>query len=200
MAEIAPFAAVPRLSHDLCSVRPGSPCARLAVRAAPAARDIVSRRLGVTLPDMPMTSAMADSRCALWLGPDEWLVLDWRDRAVGAVRPAADAAADNVSVVDVSDRQVAIIVEGEAAADLVNADSPLDLSLRAFPKGAVARTVFGRTEVIVWRQARDLFHLEVMRSFADYVWRILELAHADITSDPGTLTSSPDPVRPTRRP
>ena len=39
----------------------------------------VSKALGVKLPQKPKTSASDGGRTALWLGPDEWLVLgpDW---------------------------------------------------------------------------------------------------------------------------
>lgn len=185
-----------RLSHDLCDVGPGPPAARLAVRAGADALDAASRWLGVALPDTPMAGREAGSMAALRLGPDEWLVLDRRDPATAVHWPPAEPPAGRLSVVDVSDRQVAIIIEGPAAADLLNAGSPLDLSPGAFPVGRVVRTVFGRVEVVIWRQAAERFHLEVWRSMAGYVWRILALAHADIISDPASLASRPDAARP----
>lgn len=179
-----------RLSHHLCDVGPGPPAARLAVRAGADALDAVSRWLGVALPDAPMAGREAGSMATLRLGPDEWLVLDRRDPATPW--PPAEPSAGRLSIVDVSDRQIAIIIEGPAAPDLLNAGSPLDLSPGSFPVGRVVRTVFGRVEVVIWRQAAARFHLEVWRSMAGYVWRILALAHADITSDSASLASRPD--------
>lgn len=175
----------PRLSHALCEVELAPPCARLAVRAHMAALDSVAAWLGIALPDTPMTGRETDSKAALRLGPDEWLVLNWR----ADPWPPGSPPDEPISVVDVSDRQVAILLKGIAAGDLLNAGSPLDLSSGAFPVGRVVRTVFARTEIIVWRQSAECFRLEVLRSMASYVWRILELAHADIISDPASLAS-----------
>jgi sarcosine oxidase subunit gamma len=36
----------------------------------------LSKALGVKLPVKPKTSASTGGRTALWLGPDEWLVID----------------------------------------------------------------------------------------------------------------------------
>ncbi|HRD29770.1 MAG TPA: sarcosine oxidase subunit gamma family protein, partial [Caulobacter sp.] len=133
---------------------------------------------------------------ALRLGPDEWLVLRVHDPAGAGPWPPGPPPEEPVSVVDVSDRQVAILISGVAAADLLNAGAPLDLSPAAFPVGRVARTVFGRVEVVIWRRSAESFHLEVWRSMAGYVWRILALAHADIISDPASLASRPGAAGP----
>jgi sarcosine oxidase subunit gamma len=45
---------------------------------------------------------------------------------------------------------------------------PLDLSAQAFPVGMVARTLFHKAEIVLWRREEG-FHLEVWRSFAPYV-------------------------------
>ena len=59
----------------------------------------------------PKTSETKGTRTALWLGPDEWLILD------SAKNPMDDAAKAKVlnSAVDVSHRNTAIIVSGAAA-------------------------------------------------------------------------------------
>lgn len=199
MAETISIAAAADLSHPLCSVRRGPACARASVRVAPAVQDTSSRWLGLALPDQPLTSAVKGCRAALWLGPDEWLVLDWQAGDEATALSTADTSGQLVSIVDISDRQVAIILEGAAAGDLLNAGSPLDLTPSAFPVGAVARTVFCRAEIIVWRQASDRLHIEVARSLADYVWRVLELAHADLVIDAARPGAVPDPTPPTEK-
>lgn len=186
----------PRLAHALCEVEPGPPCARWVVRAPLTALDSVAAWLGVALPDRPMAAHEEGSKAALRLGPDEWLVLDYRASAGADPWPPGPPPDEPVSVVDVTDRQVAILISGVAAADLLNAGAPLDLSPGAFPVGRVVRTVFGRVEVVIWRRSAERFHLEVWRSMASYVWRILALAHADIISDPASLASRPDAALP----
>jgi sarcosine oxidase, subunit gamma len=77
------------------------------------------------------------------------------------------------SLVDVSHRQTAFEVSGPQATLLLNAGCPLDLDLSAFPVGMCTRTVLAKAEIVLWRTSQDVFHVEVWRSFADYVSRFL---------------------------
>jgi sarcosine oxidase subunit gamma len=43
------------------------------------------------------------------------------------------------------------------------------LDPEAFPVGMCARTLFAKAEVILWRRSAEEYHLEVARSFSDYV-------------------------------
>ncbi|GAB4358298.1 MAG: sarcosine oxidase subunit gamma [Oricola sp.] len=142
---------------------------RISLRAAGTAVAALSKALGVALPKKPKTSASKGSRHALWLGPDEWLVID------EAGNPAADCAASKAlhSAVDVSHRNTALIVSGPAAADAINAGCPQDLSLEAFPVGACSRTVMGKIEIVLYRTAEDAFRVECWRSFSEYAFDFL---------------------------
>src|SRR5262245_3288494 len=52
------------------------PAERISLRAPAASVPDLSRALDLDLPMKPKTSASAGGRAALWLGPDEWLVID----------------------------------------------------------------------------------------------------------------------------
>jgi len=41
------------------------------------------------------------------------------------------------------------------------------------------RTVFAKAEIVLWRTQPEQFHLEVWRSFAPYVWELLEIVGAE---------------------
>jgi len=73
------------------------------------------------------------------------------------------------SLVDVSHRQGALELRGPHAAWLLNGGCPLDLDARVFPAGMCTRTVFAKTEIVLWRTAAEVFHVEVGRSFTDYL-------------------------------
>lgn len=152
------------------------PAHRLALRAPAASVAAMSKALGLGLPAKPKTSAAKGSRVALWLGPDEWLVIDDGDKD-----PLADCAgvAALHSAVGVSHRNVAIAVTGRNAANAINAGCPQDLSLDAFPVGAASRTVLGKVEIVLHRQAPDAFRVECWRSFSDYVLTFLKEAARD---------------------
>jgi sarcosine oxidase subunit gamma len=116
---------------------------------------------GVKLPREACRAATYGALSALWLGPDEWLLL----LPDGQALPLNAMA----SVVEVSDRQVGIEVAGENAAEALNAFNALDLHIEAFPVGMCTRTIFGKAEIMLWRTAPEKFHIEVWRSFAPYV-------------------------------
>lgn len=151
------------------SIEAAPEASRISLRAGGTAVAALSKALGVTLPKKPKTSASKGSRHALWLGPDEWLVID------EAGDPAADCAGVKTahSAVDVSHRNTAIMVSGPAAADVLNAGCPQDLSLEAFAVGACSRTVLGKIEVVLYRTGEDAFRVECWRSFSEYAFDFL---------------------------
>lgn len=152
------------------SVVPAKPAARMSLRARSDGIAALSAALKVEIPTKPKTSAQADDRHALWIGPDEWLVID-----LAGNDPTIDAATVQSlhSAVDVSHRNVAILVSGAKAADVINAGCPQDLSLEAFPVGACSRTVLGKIEIVLLRTAADQFRVECWRSFSDYAFAYL---------------------------
>lgn len=152
------------------SVTPAAEATRLSIRADESAANALSTALGVTLPLTPLTSSTASGRSALWLGPDEWLIID----ETGADMMVLCAGVTALhSAVDISHRNTAVIVKGPAAAETLNAACPLDLAITAFPSGKCARTVLGKVEVVVLRKAEDEFRVECWRSFAPYVFGML---------------------------
>jgi sarcosine oxidase subunit gamma len=155
------------------ALMPAEPAARLALRARAEAVPALSEALGIALPQKPKSSASAGGRHALWLGPDEWLLID----EAGADLPAAAAKASVLhSAVDVSHRNTAIIVSGEGAEATLSAGCPQDLSLAAFPVGACSRTLLGKIEVVIWRCGEEEFRVEFWRSYADYAFGFLSTA------------------------
>jgi sarcosine oxidase, subunit gamma len=130
--------------------------------------------LGLALPREACRAADGANASALWLGPDEWLVVSRTETAEALAARAAEAIGDTPhSLVDVSHRSVTLRVEGADAALALNAFCPLDLGLAAFPPGAVTRTVLGKTEIVLWREAPDRFLVDVWRSFAPYALGLL---------------------------
>ena len=167
-----------------------APTERLQIRRLPAmARHILRCRdvriaaasdiLGIALPRTACRSASQGDLHALWLGPDEWLILG-RDDVAGRLAAGAEPlAAIGAGFVDVGHRQQAIAVTGAAVETWLASGCPLDLALPAFPIGACTRSLFHKAEIVLWRTAAAAFHLEVWRSFADYVETLLIDGEAD---------------------
>jgi sarcosine oxidase subunit gamma len=155
------------------------PVERRILRGRAAALVAAGRALNLDLPQAGGTAA-ANGCTALWLGPDEFLLL--APPEANACWPLLQTALADLphACVDVSQRQVAFEVAGEHAAAALNTGCPLDLELAAFPAGHCTRTVFGKAGIILWRTAADRFHVEVWRSFAAYVSRLLGEAERDV--------------------
>ncbi len=158
------------------SITPAEPATRISLRAPEASRAALSAALGLTLPEKPKASAVTGARQALWLGPDEWLVIDEGEADLMAACAQVNALH---SAVDVSHRNTAILVSGRQAEDVLAAGCPQDLSEQAFPVGACSRTVLGKAEIVLYRLAEDAFRVEVWRSFSDYAFGLLAEAARD---------------------
>lgn len=172
-----PLAGIAPLAGAAVGMAPLPPMARFVLRARPAAMEAVAAPLGTRLPVVACRSAVAGNRAALWLGPDEWLLL--APDADGPAWSAALAAAMGPhphSLVDVGQRQSGLMLTGRQAATVLNAGCPLDFDPDAFPLGMCTRTVLGKAEVVLWRTGAQSFHVEAWRSFLPYVWGFLEEA------------------------
>lgn len=152
------------------------PAERMSLRAPEASVAALSKALGVTLPKQQKTSASKAGRTALWLGPDEWLIID--EAGKDPLADCTDVTALH-SAVGISHRNIAIGVTGAGAVATINAGCPQDLSLDAFPVGAASRTILGKTEIVLLRKAPDDFRVECWRSFSDYVFTFLSEAARD---------------------
>jgi sarcosine oxidase, subunit gamma len=150
------------------------PGSRLILQCDAAARSAAAAAWGVPFSEEPCRAQTLDERATLWLGPDEHLL--WQASRQSAL-PIADLegalATHAHSLVDVSDRQVALEVFGPHAATILAGACPLDLAEREFPVQMCTRTVLAKAEIVLWRTAPDAFHLEVWRSFQSYTQALL---------------------------
>ena len=127
--------------------------------------------LGFALPAAPNTVRSQHDRRALWLGPDEWLVVgpDGQQAALEqAVRTGLNGASG--SIVDVSANRTLLEIRGPEAHELLAHGVPIDLDVRSFGPGSCAQTLLAKAQVIIQRISEDpAFHLYIRSSFAPYV-------------------------------
>jgi sarcosine oxidase, subunit gamma len=152
---------------------------RWILRGGPEVSLAVGGAFGAPPPLEPLRATGDGGRAALWLGPDEWLLIaeDGGAELAGALEAALVGFPH--SLVDVSHRQCAIELSGPGAARLLNAGVALDLDLEAFLVGMVARTLLLKAEITLWRRDAERFRLEVARSFAPYVAAVLTASARD---------------------
>lgn len=176
IAERRPAFAGKSASGPAASVAVLPVASRLSLRAPAASLSALSKALGLDLPTRPKSSVSDGTRCALCLGPDEWLILD--EAGVDLTAPLASVG-DFHAAVDVSHRNVGFIVSGAGAASAINAGCPQDLSLAAFPVDAASRTILHKIEIVLYRTGETEFRVECWRSFADYAFSYLAEAVRD---------------------
>ncbi len=145
---------VERLGH------PGQVGIRVAPGSPAAAR--VEALLETPLPG-PNTAAAG----ILWLGPDEWLVVD-RDVPEAALR---ESLAGEGAAVELSANRLALAVRGPAARDLLAGCCAIDLHPRSFGVGSCVQTLVAGVAAIVelTGDPPPQFRLMVRPSFADHI-------------------------------
>jgi sarcosine oxidase subunit gamma len=102
------------------------------------------------------------------LGPDEWFL-----RAEGNAAMPTGAGLP-VSITDISERSICLVVEGPRASEILTSGCPLDLD--NFAVGRATRTIYETVEIILIREDVDRFHVEVWRSMAPWLWAALTTA------------------------
>ncbi len=173
----------PLATRSPVSIGLSPPITRFVFRGSAEAARLCGTAFGCALPVETCRARRDGGRAALWLGPDEWLLLDLDAGDPGqlAAKVAAAIAPTPHALVDVSHRQVGVEVDGVLTPALLNTGCPPDLHEEAFPIGMSTRTVLAKADVVLWRQADERFHLEVNRSFAPYLVAFLRTANDGLT-------------------
>ena len=178
------FTALSAVSGGDLSIRELPFVSQLNFRADPTNTDLMERVTsnlgGLALPLMPNTVTPRGDRRALWLGPDEWLVVgpDGKRTAFTAALEAGLAGAFG-SIVDVSANRSVLEIRGSKARELLAHGVAIDLDQRSFGPDRCAQTLLAKAQVIIERRDEEAFCVYVRTSFAGYVADWLLDAAAD---------------------
>jgi sarcosine oxidase subunit gamma len=127
--------------------------------------------LGLDLPTLPNTVAVAGDRAALWLSPDEWLILlpfPARASVLAALRTALNGR--HASITDVSANRTILELTGSKAREVLAKGCGLDLHPRRFKPGQCAQTVVARSQALIWQTDNvPTYRVLVRPSFAGYL-------------------------------
>lgn len=129
--------------------------------------------LGLDLPTKPRSSAAWGEVQALWLSPDQWLILCPRAKTedlLAALRNALNGI--HSFAVDVSDMRTILRIEGGAARAVLLKGCSLDLQSPDYEPGTVRRLRFAEVAGLIHIVSGkpDVIDLYVFRSYADYAW------------------------------
>jgi len=142
-------------------------------------KSAVADALGFKLPATPRTSTEKHRISALWLSIDQWLIVAPHEFGVGLPKSLGKATAGKqASATDMSDARTALRLEGRGAREIIMKGGAADLLAADFTPGSVRRLNFAGVAALVhYRSAPpDRLDLYVLRSFADYTYRWLEIA------------------------
>lgn len=149
----------------------------------PAFLEAVTQALGLALPLEANTTASNAEVAILWLGPNEWLVIQHEatpDAEAHLATRLRNAPGDfHSAVTEVGESLVCIHLAGARAADVIAKGCPLDLHPGVFGgAGRCAQSHLSKTAITLHKVSDDegggpAFDLYTRRSFADYLWRWL---------------------------
>ncbi|TNE35585.1 MAG: hypothetical protein EP348_08500 [Alphaproteobacteria bacterium] len=132
--------------------------------------DAVKTVAGVTLPKKANKVATGDKMKALWLSPDEWLLVGeeaTQDALVAALEEAL--AGQHIAVNDVSANRTIFALEGLHARDALMKSCALDFHPGNFTAGDCAQTVIGKSPAIIEQVSLTDYHLYIRGSLSRYV-------------------------------
>lgn len=140
----------------------------------------VNEAAGLAVPGR-LEAVFGTGTAALWMSPDELLLICPRERQETAVAAAEKALAGTHHLVaDVSDARAAFRLEGEGAQirEVLAKLSPADLHPDAFPPGRVRRTRLAQVPAAFWMPDANSAEVVAFRSVAAYVFDLLRTASA----------------------
>ena len=143
----------------------------ITVRCSAAVLDLVDLPMGLVFPRDANRFATVGTTRILWVGPDDWMIVDARADAPDLLAALESAfAGHDAAVIDVSGNRVRFRVSGSDARALMNRACALDLDPPHFGAGQCAGTLVARAQVIVL-QVGDApsYELLVRRSLAAYL-------------------------------
>ena len=136
----------------------------------------IGKNLNMILPTEANTSTSGETLTALWLSPDEWMLVS--NETVNAdinTYQIEDDLINNISkvnlgaVTDVSDQFVMINIKGSKVFDLFATGSPFNFNEFKNKKGSVVQTILSHIDVIIYLTEINEVNLLVRRSFSEHL-------------------------------
>lgn len=156
------------------------PVGQITFRGEPACLPLAAAAFGTGVPAVNRFESDG-ARAALWLGPDEWLlVLPRAEVATTIARFDMALAGAHFAAVDTSAGRLGLELSGPMARAVMEKSCHIDLHPRAFGPGQVAQSTVARVPaILLQRDGRPTYWIFVRPSFAQYLARWLIDAMAE---------------------
>ena len=139
------------------------------------------KQLDMILPTEANTSSSSDKLTAIWLSPDEWMIVSNETTSKETnTYELNDILFSNISktslgaVTDVTDQFVQLEIKGDKIYELFSSGCPFNFNLFREKKGSTAQTLLNHVDVIIHNKDKDFVNLFVRRSFAKHLWEWME--------------------------
>ena len=133
----------------------------------------VASVLGGNIPTQPKQTVYTKQAAILWLSPDEWLLVcsyAEKNDLLNQLQTALQGV--YAQVVDNSGGFMLMRIHGNNATTILRHISPYNIE--SLQTGQCVQTVAKKTTVVMVKVAENDYAFIFRRSFADYLWRILQ--------------------------
>jgi len=137
----------------------------------------IEKKLNIILPTIANTSTSGEALTALWLSPDEWMLVSNNTLSNDTnTYEVEDNLIKNISkvnlgaITNVSDQFVMINIKGNKVFDLFATGSPFNFNEFKNKKGSVVQTILSHIDVIIHLTGINEVNLLVRRSFSEHLY------------------------------
>ncbi len=141
----------------------------------------VGKNLNMILPTEANTSTASDKLTAMWLSPDEWMIVsnelvskDSNKYELHEILFNSISKTNLGAVLDVTDQFVQLELKGENIYEIFSAGCPFNFNEFNEKKGSTTQTVLNHIDVIMHHKEENVVNLFVRRSFAEHLWSWIE--------------------------
>ena len=167
-----------QINYNDISVKEISPIMKLNLRGKK--REFftaVGKHLDMILPTEANTSSSSSKLTAIWLSPDEWMVIsneliekntnsyDLEESLYNSISKTNLGA-----VIDVTDQFVMLELKGSKIYELFSSGSPYNFNDFREKKGSTTQTLLNNIDVIIQNKSENLVNLFVRRSFSEHLF------------------------------
>ena len=151
----------------------------------------VGKNLNMILPTEANTSTTSDKLTAIWLSPDEWMIIsnelaskDTNKSELYEMLFNSISKTNLGAVIDVTDQFVQLELKGKNIYEIFSAGCPFNFNEFKEKKGSTAQTVLNHIDVILHHKEENIVNLFVRRSFAQHLWDWIEDSSYYLQSNP----------------
>ena len=166
----------PKINTSVFSIMQESNLAQLNIRfdvSDASILSIVKSVLGLNLEMAPNTIVNDNEKFALWLGPDERLVILPKDQIMTVgMNLERELQGIHYSSVDLSSGQIILDLKGEEVLNILSKGCSVDLHQKYFNVGQCVQTSIDKINVICFPLANNHIRIIVRRSYSEalFTW------------------------------